>query len=93
MAASPSAVRLSWSVEDVGGRPRVSGEEQQQVLLEVGQRLGWRSQAATTFTLSSGRNSKQVMPPKAAMYWSCLPIGSPQQVDLDMAGLLGQFAR
>ena len=33
------------------------------------------------------------MPPKAAMYWSCLPIGSLQQVDLDVAGLLGQLLR
>ena len=39
------------------------------------------------------RKVKQVMPPKAAMYWSCLPIGSLEQVDLDVAGLLGQFAR
>ena len=30
------------------------------------------------------------MPPNDAMYWSCLPIGSPQKVDFDVAGLLGQ---
>ena len=28
-----------------------------------------------TVTPSSGWNSKQVRPPKAAMYWSCLPTG------------------
>ena len=27
------------------------------------------------------------------MYWSCLPIGSLEQVDLDLARLLGQLAR
>ena len=27
------------------------------------------------------------------MYWSCLPIGSLEQVDLDVARLLGQLAR
>ena len=30
------------------------------------------------------------MPPKEEMYWSCLPMGSPSDVDLDVAGLLGQ---
>ena len=49
--------------------------------------------SGATETLSSAWNSKQVSPPKAAMYWSCLPTGSPKQVDLDVRGLLGQGVR
>ena len=29
--------------------------------------------------MPSVRKVKQVMPPNAAMYWSCLPIGSPSR--------------
>ena len=33
------------------------------------------------------------MPPCAATYWSCLPTGSLEDVDLDLARRLGQLAR
>ena len=31
------------------------------------------------WTVPSGWKSKQVRPPYAAMYWSCLPTGSPSR--------------
>ena len=89
----PPRVRVVLLLQDGGGGAAVAGEEQQQVVLEVVERLGAELQRLGVRRVSSVPNSKQVMPPKAAMYWSCLPIGSPSSVDLDVAGLLGQLAR
>ena len=71
----------------------VAGEEQQQVVLERVAACPLSSSSGCASTVPSLRKWKQVMPPNAAMYWSCLPIGSRSTVDLDVAGLLGQLAR
>ena len=64
--------------EDRGGPTRVPGEEQQQVLLEVGEGLVGDRQALD-LDGAVGRELERVRPPNAAMYWSCLPTGSPSR--------------
>ena len=46
-----------------------------------------RSGRRSTSTEPSGSKVSALMPPYAAMYWSCLPIGSLQDVDLELARL------
>ena len=44
------------------------------------------------FDLAVGIKRKQVIPPNAAMYWSCFPTGSFKMIHLDLASLFGDLA-
>ena len=65
--------------QDRGSGTRVAGEKQEQIVFKVEARF-FVDFERPGFDVPPGRNSKQVMPPKAAMYWSCLPIGSPSRL-------------
>ena len=92
MSPSDSLALVVLLVEDVGGGARVAGEEQQQVVFEVVERLGGdlerpRLHLVVREELEAG---------DAAERGDVLVLLADrllEQVDLDVAGLLGQLLR